>query len=422
MPSGIRGRSKTLWALPLVFATAAGCVATHASAPQSPPISAFIVTFWCGPPLAEFTEERAAEIAAAGFTVVGAPCEGPVNTDLNRRALDIAARHGLQMWIADRRLDQLCPLHPQWESRALAAVADYGDHPALGGYFLVDEPGAEKFGDLALVVKRLREEDPTHLAYINLLPDFVPAEDLGAESYREYVESFITTVRPQLLSYDHYPFKDDGDRASFFANLATMRNLAEDYDLPFMLIVQAMPHGPYRDPTEAELAWQVFHALAYGARGISYFAYWTPVNVRDAGQWRFHHGLIEDGKPTLHYLQAMRLNRSARAITQQLAPFRSLTVGDSLGEVAAPFPIGPIAAIDGGPVTAGFFADEDGQLAVLLVNRDYRYGTVITLRLRDREQAPQRFDSEMGKWLDRDDTTFSLPPGAAQLIRWPHRR
>ena len=49
------------------------------------------------------------------------------------------------------------------------------------------------------------------------------------------------------------------------------------HDVPFLLIVQAMPHGPYRDPTEAELAWQVHHALAFGARGISYFTYWTPV-------------------------------------------------------------------------------------------------------------------------------------------------
>ena len=56
---------------------------------------------------------------------------------------------------------------------------------------------------------------------------------------------------------------------------------------------------------------QVFHALAFGARGISYFACWTPVNVELADVQRFSHGLIERGQPTRHYDEAKRLNRAA---------------------------------------------------------------------------------------------------------------
>src|SRR4029079_12074399 len=127
---------------------------------------------------------------------------------------------------------------------------------------------------------------------------YIPPEHLQAASYDAYVEDFIATVQPRLLSYDFYPFGHEKDRSTFFANLAAMRGAALRHDLPFMLIVLATPHGPYRDPTEGELAWQVHHALAYGAHGISYFTYWTPPGD---GQWTFRHGLIEDGQPTLHY-------------------------------------------------------------------------------------------------------------------------
>ncbi len=200
-----------------------------------------------------------------------------------------------------------------------------------------------------------------------------------------------------------------------------MRELADQHHLPFMLIVLAMPHGPYRDPTEAELRWQVFHALAYGARGVSYLAYWTPADVEHADVMKFRHGLIEGGKPTRHYAEASGINRVARAMAAELDGYRSVAVADSAGEVAAAPPIGPIEAIeaiDGGRVTAGLFADDDGRLAVLLVNRDYREPASVRLRLRAGERSPARFDPESRAWVADADARVRLPPGGAELLGW----
>jgi hypothetical protein len=379
----------------------------------------FIVTFWCGPPPAELTDARAAEIAAAGFTVVGAPCEGAVTPGLNRRALDVAARHGLSMWISDGRVGQYYGLAPQWETRLAEAVAEYGDHPALGGYFLIDEPGAEQFADLGKAVAGLRAADPRRLPYVNILPDFAPAELLGTDTYREHLERYMTTVRPTLLSYDYYPFRNDSDRASFFDNLALVRAAAQTHGVPFMLIVQAMPHGPYRDPTEAEMAWQVNHALAFGARGISYFAYWTPVNVDGAEHWRFRHGLIENGRRTEHFDQAARINATTRAIAAQLDDWQSIAVVDSQGRFGVRLPLGPFAGIEDGPVTAGLFDDGAGGLSALLVNQDYRAPTTVRLALRAGAALPEAFDPAMRQWQPLADATVVLPPAAPLLLRWP---
>ena len=386
-----------------------------ARSPQGAPEARFILTFWCGPPLAQFDDARAAEIAAAGFTVVGAPCKGGSDPDLNVRALEVAARHGLRMWVRDHRINAESMKAPDGPARIDAAVAQYRALPALDGYFVDDEPTVSEFAGVAAVVSALRAADPHHLAYVNLLPDYVPAEPRGAPTYEAYVEQFIDTVHPQLLSYDYYPFGKEKDRSTFFTNLAVIRAAALQHDLPFMLIVLAMPHGPYRDPTEAELAWQVHHALAYGARGISYFTYWTP---EKGGEWNNRDGLIMEGRPTLHYFQAARLNRSARALGEALAPFRSIAVADAQGEIGVAFPIGPIAAIEGGPITVGLFGDGSGRLAALLVNRDYRYGVTAHVVLQAGAPQPAAFDAETRTWQSADATSFVLPPGGARLLCW----
>lgn len=403
----------------------ASCTISRLAPPPPIPPQSFILTFWCGPPLAEFTDARAAEIAAAGFNLVGPPCEGEVTPELNLRALDTAARHGLRLSIADPRFNGQVVDQPGWEARLRAATADYGHHPALGTYFIDDEPVAAKFPAVAAVVAHLRAVDPKHPAYVNLLPDFVKPEDLGTNSYHEYAERFIDAVQPELLSYDYYPFGYDAegaekDRSTFFANLTLIREQALQHDLPFMLIVLAMPHARYRDPTAAELRWQVFHALAFGARGISYFAYWTPAPVEGADIMRFHNGLIEHGQPTLHYFQVAQLNREVRAIARELATFHSVAVADSAGEVAPPFPLGPIETIEGGPVTAGLFTNGSGQLAILLVNRDYRHDITTNLHLRAGTGArlPQVFDSFSARWNVAELPGITLPAGDARLIRW----
>jgi hypothetical protein len=385
-------------------------------APQYPTRPTFITTFWCGPPLDQFDDARAEDIAGAGFTIVGPPCEGAIDAERNQRALAVASRHGLTMWVSDARFNERARALPNWRGQVAAAVADYKNRAGFGGYFVTDEPSAGRFDDLAAIVGELRADDPTHIAYINLLADYIPK---GSEvpTYGDYVERFITTVRPSLLSYVYYPFlTGKQDRPTFFRNLSVVREQSARHDVPFMLIILAMPHGPYRDPTPAELSWQVFHALAYGARGISYFAYWTPVHVEHADVMKFHTGLIENGKPTRHYAEAARLNRAVRAIAGELAASRSVAVADSRGQVAAPSPLGPITAIEGGPVTAGLFANDAGDAAVLLVNRNYKTAIEVRLRMRDDHAHLERFDVGAGKWHD-SGTDMRIAAGSAQLVR-----
>lgn len=407
--SGIGSRS--LAAL-LLLGACAGC-APRARLGWQAPARQFVLTFWCGPPLQAADDARLAEVAAAGFTTVGAPCEGDLDEGANRRLLALAARHGLRVWVADHRLYAAAAGAPDPGALANAVVASYRDAPALDGYVVADEPTVDDFPRLAPVVAALGSADPARLAYVNLLPDYVSPANLGAASYADYLEGFVAAVQPRLLSVDYYPFGEHKDRSTFFANLAALRDTALRHDLPFLWIMLAMPHGPYRDPSEAELAWQAFHALAYGARGISYFTYWTP----PADDWNHRRGLIEDGRPTARYAEAQRLNRQLRAVGDALAGWRSLAVADSRGDIATPLPIGPLQAVDGGAVTIGLFGDGNGGIAALLVNRDYRAAATATLHLRPDTPAPLLLTP--AGWQPMAALTLPLDPGGARLVRWP---
>ncbi len=373
----------------------------------------FITTFWCGPPLAVFDDGRAREIREAEFNLVGASCEGAVTPRLNLRALEIAHRHGLRMLIKDARISVAQELSAGWREKASRAIGFYKHRPGLAGFFLADEPSGARNPDISAMRRRIRREAPGKIGYVNLLPDYA---FLGAEDYREHVEAYLFETQPDILSYDHYPFLLERDRPSYFENLSMIRELALEYRVPFMTIVQLMPHADYRDVTYGELSWQVFHALAFGARGISYFAYWTPSRVPDNLAYRFRDGIIEAGLPTEHYHQVAKLNRLVRALAGQTEGLTSVGVWDSRGRFGANALPLPFAGIDGGPITIGSFAGSGGRRAALVVNQNYRESITVAPTFSTGVTA-ETFDPISGEWTPLP-AAIDLPPGAAHLLRW----
>jgi hypothetical protein len=161
----------------------------------------------------------------------------------------------------------------------------------------------------------------------------------------------------------------------------------------------------------------MLHALAYGARGVSYFAYWTPVDVEHADVMKFRHGLIEDRKPTRHYFEAMRLNKTVHTFARALEGFQSVAVVDYGGQSAPLYP-GPIAAITGEPATVGFFEHATGRRVVLLVNRSYRNRIQAQLVLSAGASQPVRLNVNADRWETIESMSFPIDAGAAVLLRW----
>ena len=77
---------------------------------------------------------------------------------------------------------------------------------------------------------------------------------------------------------DHYRmFKPKGDsRNRYCQNLETVRKYALQQGVQFWNYFNTMPFGPHTDPTEAQIRWEIYTWLAYGAKGVIYFNYGTP--------------------------------------------------------------------------------------------------------------------------------------------------
>ncbi len=330
--------------------------------------SRFMIGFWVDPPLDDRAEERYREIAEADFTVVIGGF-----ADYSKIALQeqLCEKYHLGLialgpWIHDNAwLSQ-----DKWDALPRGNV--------YWGYGIKDEPNASEFPELRRKVDAIRKYRPGKLAYINLFPNYACAGALGTKTYEEYVHRFVEEVRPDVLSMDHYPvFKPDHDgRDGYCANLAVMRAESLRADIPFWNFFNTMPYGPHTDPTEDQLRWQIFASLAYGAKGVMYFCYYTP----RGGEFPKGGAIIAvDGHRTRHYEQAKRLNAILKALGPVLMQLTSVKVirlrpDDDTKKLLKGSPIQDITRVEVDPPNdylVGVFRHRDGRRAVLLMN--YRF-------------------------------------------------
>ncbi|MDQ3439207.1 MAG: hypothetical protein M3478_02515, partial [Planctomycetota bacterium] len=151
-------------------------------------------------------------------------------------------------------------------------VKEVNAHPAVFGYYLRDEPPATYFAGLEKVASVVRELAPGKWPYINLFPNYATPGQLASKDYAEYLEKFVATCKPPILSYDHYALPEGGGLGgNYFRNLEQMRDAAKKANLPFWNIVLATAHFGFREVTHADFRFQAYTTLAYGGRGISYF-------------------------------------------------------------------------------------------------------------------------------------------------------
>ncbi len=349
----------------------------------------FVVGMWVPPATHEKLDAHYKDIAEANFTLV----VGKSGTSAQEH-LERCQRFGLQTLI-----------------EASGPVDKLADGPACWGYLLVDEPGAGAFPDLAKRAEEIRTKRPGRFGYVNLYPNYAPLSALGTPSYDEHVAQFVREVKPEVLSMDHYPLmRPGGDtRAAYCANLECFRKHALAAGIPFWNYFYSMPFNDRLDPTEAQIRWQIFTSVAYGAKGVLYFCYWTP-GKGAAGAGEFPKGgaiITAEGLKTRHYDEARRINGELKNLGPTLMKLTSTAVyhvNTETNETAlAGSPIRKLARVAGDPVgefIIGASRHADGRRAVIIVNHNYSYTAWPTVE----------FDAEPKDVVEVSKTTGKAAP------------
>ncbi|GIL28046.1 hypothetical protein [Actinocatenispora comari] len=443
-------RSEVAHAAPPPAVPAGGPAVSPADLPLTGGSQFPIGVFWPPPPTFT-TPERYAEIADAGFTFL---LNGNYLWDATgiTYALRLAEQAGLKMlvtgdplevvtagnfWIAGDPSGNRPQLSVDDATVVLRAVLNtYRKYPAFAGLDLVDDPAANRFTTLAALVGIVRRLAPTVLPYINFRRLGQPwgawgTPGMDAATYTTYVQQAVDTIGPSVLSYDRYPLNANGtDDPLYFQNWAIVREAGLRANLPTWIYLQSVQYAGHRLPTAAELAWQANVSLAYGAKGVQYFTYWTPDPSRGSGFVPAQALITVAGQRTDLYDAAKAFNTGwLQPAGSQLKPLVSESVVHAND---TPLPAGATAftpddllrRASGDAVVLGRFRPTDPADRtrwLLVANRSPRAAATARLDLHaERVARVGAFDPGTGSYVPQPNPAIvnvTLRPGAAALYR-----
>jgi hypothetical protein len=303
--------------------------------------------------------------------------------------------------------------HSKFTDEGLTDVASITEqYDNVVGYLIWDEPSPNRFSDISRWTNALRLVHPENLTWINLHPVKLVEEELkSVTAYEPYIDEFVAQVKPDVLSYDNYGamresnddlfFYKNFEDSYFFYNMKIIRERALSHDLPFWGFVLCTPHWTYFTPTEADLRFQVYSLLAYGAKGLWYFTYRSVKNLSGHSEelkrvFDVDSGLVDiSGKPTGRYAIVKDINAEVIAIGPTLRRLTSTGIyhldepklsrryylEDPKEVPELKHEVLPresyLKSVTGGRPLVGFFNDVSGDDYFIIVNKKRRQMNIV---------------------------------------------
>ena len=280
----------------------------------------FHIGAWIAPPRAieetgyinYATEENYRLIAESGATTA----YSLYATDQESAVIDLALAEkvGIDYYVRDDTIWQLLDMTDE-EIAETDLFDAYKDSPAFKGHLVVDEPGAHQFDDLAALKQKYEKMFPGKDFYVNLYPTYAGAALWRTDSYFEYIDQYIEKVQPEFLSYDSYPLLTDAYgttslQEDYLFNKEIIATKTKEAGIPFWTFIQTIGFGLVnrRPQSKADIAFQVYTDLAYGAKGIQHFCYWQPLTSDGNGTVFTEAMISKDGQKTDIYEYAQAVN------------------------------------------------------------------------------------------------------------------
>jgi hypothetical protein len=351
----------------------------------------FVIGLWNSPERGDFNKAYK-QIAQANFNLV----VGTLGTNASTQ-LKLCKKYGLQALVSANPTNKL------------------PDSRALMGYMIADEPAAGSFPEMAKAIEQVRKLKPGKLGYVNLFPNYAPAWTFGGPTYDDYLRGFIEVAKPDVLSMDHYPVMrpNRDSRPDYRANLESCRTQSLKAGIPFWNYFASMPLFEHLDPTEAQLRWQIFSSIAYGAKGVLYFCYWTP---RGPGFAKGGAVISAEGVPTRHFDEARRINAELKNWGPTLMKLKNTgayyIATTNATAIPATSGLTNLAGINGDPVAnyiVGTFETDDHQRAIVIVNDSYSFTGWLTLKFDVPNSRVLELSKETGQLTPLVDDSPEIP-------------
>ena len=388
------------------------------------------------------TDDIYKKIQDMGINLISTSADNYGVEDQRQNILDslaLAEKYGIGLYVTDSRL-----LGAMSEKDIKACIDAYDDYASFKGIHVMDEPMTDADwcsqvdpngkqpklnsgkGEIATRINAISGLT----GYVNLFPF---REYIGEEDYAKYMEEYIEICRPEMLSFDYYPFDYSAvSNESYFINLSIARQKSLEYGIPFWTHIQAgrywndaqedLDTRDINNPTESELLWNVNVSLAYGAKGVQYFPLVQPHWFAYATWNRYKYdrnGLIgADGNENKWYAYAQKANQQIAAVDEVLLNAESkqvLAVGTAAqtdtGLTMQPY--GVLSSVQVGDSATGAVIgcfDYKGNDAFYVVNYDTDANNLTTTRT---QKITLNFDGSQEYRIISEQLTSGAKSGVA---------
>ncbi len=380
--------------------------------------------FW--PPTPDYiNDEQYKLIADAGVNwVMGSGEETLANPETQAKMLELCAKYGIGMTVSDGNFGS--SLLNKSEEKIAQAVNKYKDVPAAGGFYILDEPfNPNQYVKAFLALKKAAPD-----AYMHL--NFLPGGAYGSqERYYSQMNDWCTLCAAggydvDYLMFDNYPFPLSGEmnRQGFMENLRTCHDVGLANGVKTGTYIQTVcQEVAFRRPSDREIRYEMYLALAFGYKQLSFFTWFTPVNRSEP----FRDGIISaDGVPNAHYEAIKTINHEILAIGHILAKCDAHEIylnGQTWGQPSIPedFFVQPT---DKKNYTVSFLRhQETGANYLMVVNNNYNSKQKITLKFDEAITSLSEVSRVDGTLvpltMDGQKLAIELAAGDAMLIALP---
>ena len=385
-----------------------------------------ISIFW--PPTPDYiTDEQYKLIADAGVNwVLGAGEETLATVENQARMLELCAKYGIGMTVSDGHFGG--SLLDKSEAEIAEAVSRYKNVPGAYGFYILDEPfNPNVYIDAYVALKKAAPN-----AYMHL--NFLPSGAYGStEIYKAQMDDWCRLAAaagyPQdYLMFDRYPFPLQAgtmDRAGFFQNTRACYEVGLKNDVKTGMYIQTVSQtAAFRRPTDAEIRYEMYAALAFGYKQLSFFTWFTPVNRSEP----FADGIISaNGTPNAHYETVKTINHEILAIGETLVKCDALEVWfngpDTYGQPSVPADFFVQAGKNDSVILSFLRHKETGRNYLMVVNNNYSAAQEIDLTfdkaITSLSEVSRADGTLKALSLNGQKLTITLAAGDAMLIALP---
>lgn len=214
------------------------------------------------------------------------------------RLLDECLKQGMKAIVCDSRTRYRTLMEvgeKAFRKGVEEAMEDFGGHPAVFGFHVGDEPDAAAWEAAITAFRIVQEANPDLTAFLNMFPYWEEpnfATVLGCdgtmEGYAEKLVDFVKRSGARIISFDSYGqcayFRQEYYQNVHMKCLNIFSRVAMETGAVLYVSLLSVGHWGYRVPNQDDFRWQLYTAVAHGARGIHWFQFYE--NPWPAGSYR----------------------------------------------------------------------------------------------------------------------------------------